>query len=123
MPYLHEPEVREFYYKMELLDDGGIPTIVREVDITLSEESLGIILGVPSQGIRSVEGCKPSSEYAQRATKYGDLKFARLPKKASKGTGTGTGRWDEGGLDGTGDGTGGIWPGPGLGGPRLEGQK
>ncbi|KAH0695921.1 hypothetical protein KY289_013403 [Solanum tuberosum] len=40
---------------MELLDDGGIQTTVREVKISLSEESLGIILGVPSQGIMSVE--------------------------------------------------------------------
>ncbi|KAH0722334.1 hypothetical protein KY290_005014 [Solanum tuberosum] len=29
--YLHELEVHEFYYKMELLDDSGIQTTVREV--------------------------------------------------------------------------------------------
>uniref|UniRef100_M1CUG5 Uncharacterized protein n=1 Tax=Solanum tuberosum TaxID=4113 RepID=M1CUG5_SOLTU len=37
---------------------------------------------------------------------------------AGKGTGTGTGGRDEGGRDGTGDGAGGIWPGPGLGGQK-----
>ncbi|KAH0633562.1 hypothetical protein KY284_036348 [Solanum tuberosum] len=51
-PYLHKPKVREFYYKMELLDDGGIRTIVRDVKIHLDEETLGIILGVPVKGIR-----------------------------------------------------------------------
>ncbi|KAH0738289.1 hypothetical protein KY290_036994 [Solanum tuberosum] len=51
-PYFHEPKVREFYYKMELLDDGGIRTIVRDVKIHLDEETLGIILGVPVKGIR-----------------------------------------------------------------------
>ncbi|KAH0715953.1 hypothetical protein KY285_008859 [Solanum tuberosum] len=29
-PYLHEPEVREFSYKMELLNDGGIWTTVKK---------------------------------------------------------------------------------------------
>ncbi|KAH0653061.1 hypothetical protein KY289_030739 [Solanum tuberosum] len=38
--------------------------------------------------------------------------------KAGKGTGTGTGGRDEGGRDGTGDGAGGILPGPGLGGQK-----
>ncbi|KAG5616006.1 hypothetical protein H5410_015830 [Solanum commersonii] len=55
-PYLHETEVREFYYKMELLDDGGIRTTVKEVKIYLNEESLGIILGVLSEGIGSIKG-------------------------------------------------------------------
>ncbi|KAG5619999.1 hypothetical protein H5410_005217 [Solanum commersonii] len=64
--YLHEPELREFYYKMELLDDGGIQTTVREVKLSLSEESLGIILGVPSQGIRSIEWSKPSVDVVQK---------------------------------------------------------
>ncbi|KAG5586716.1 hypothetical protein H5410_047150, partial [Solanum commersonii] len=50
-PYLHELKVREFYYKMELLDDGGIRTIVRDVKIHLDEKTLGIILGVPVKGI------------------------------------------------------------------------
>ncbi|KAG5576109.1 hypothetical protein H5410_056243 [Solanum commersonii] len=37
VPYLHEPEVRELYYKMELLDDGGIQTTVKGVKISLNE--------------------------------------------------------------------------------------
>ncbi|KAH0665067.1 hypothetical protein KY285_026273 [Solanum tuberosum] len=52
--------------------------------MSLSEESLGIILGVPSEGTRSVEGCKPSSEYVQRATKYGDMKCVGLLNKFLK---------------------------------------
>lgn len=28
-PYLHEPEVREFYYKMELLSDGGLGVLLK----------------------------------------------------------------------------------------------
>ncbi|KAH0748135.1 hypothetical protein KY290_027367 [Solanum tuberosum] len=67
--YLHEPEVREFFYKMELLKGGGITTIVRNVQIHLDEETLGIILGVPVAGVRTIEGCKPTG----------------LPKKFLKG--------------------------------------
>ncbi|KAH0665346.1 hypothetical protein KY290_027599 [Solanum tuberosum] len=84
-PYLHEPEVREFYYKMELLNDGGIRATVRGVKISLNEESLGIILGVPARGIRSIEGCKPSSDFVQRATKRGGIKRVGLPKKFLRG--------------------------------------
>ncbi|KAK6777937.1 hypothetical protein RDI58_024655 [Solanum bulbocastanum] len=75
VPYLHEPEAREFYYNTDLFEDGGICTTVPRVEIALNEESLGIILGVLSTGIRSVEGCKPSPEYVQRATMYGEVKF------------------------------------------------
>ncbi|KAG5609901.1 hypothetical protein H5410_021182 [Solanum commersonii] len=39
VPYLHEPEVREFFYKMELLEGGGITTTVRNVEIHLDEKS------------------------------------------------------------------------------------
>ncbi|KAG5579618.1 hypothetical protein H5410_050245, partial [Solanum commersonii] len=84
-PYLHEPEVREFYYKMDLLEDGGIKTTVKGVEILLDEETLGIILGVPVEGIRLIEGCQPSSEFSTRATKRGDVKRAGLPKKFLKG--------------------------------------
>ncbi|KAH0758154.1 hypothetical protein KY290_021647 [Solanum tuberosum] len=44
VPYLHEPEVREFFYKMEPLEGGGITTTVRNVEIHLDEETLGNIL-------------------------------------------------------------------------------
>ncbi|KAG5586704.1 hypothetical protein H5410_047138 [Solanum commersonii] len=57
-PYLHEPEMHEFYYMMEFLSDGGI---------------------------QSIEGCKPSREFTKHATKYGDIKCAGLPKKFLKG--------------------------------------
>ncbi|KAG5607069.1 hypothetical protein H5410_028561 [Solanum commersonii] len=42
IPYLFEPEVRKFYYKMELLDDGGIRTTINNVKIHLDEETLGL---------------------------------------------------------------------------------
>ncbi|KAH0639108.1 hypothetical protein KY290_036402 [Solanum tuberosum] len=84
-PYLHEPEVREFYYKMELLSDGGITIKVRGVKISLNEEILGIILSVPVEGIRSIEGCKPFGEFSQQATQCGDIKRAGLPKKFLRG--------------------------------------
>ncbi|KAH0665293.1 hypothetical protein KY290_027559 [Solanum tuberosum] len=84
-PYLHELEVREFYYKMELLSDGGIKTTVRGVDISLNKEILGIILSVHVEGIRSIEGCKPSSEFYQQATKHGGNKCAGMPKKFLRG--------------------------------------
>ncbi|KAH0742962.1 hypothetical protein KY290_030955 [Solanum tuberosum] len=48
-------------------------------------KSLRIILGVPSLGIRSIEGCKPFSDFVQRATKRGDIKHAGLPKKFLRG--------------------------------------
>uniref|UniRef100_M1CET3 Uncharacterized protein n=1 Tax=Solanum tuberosum TaxID=4113 RepID=M1CET3_SOLTU len=77
VPYLHEPEVREFFYKMELLEGGGIITIVRNVEIHLDEETLGIILGVPVVGVRTIEGCKPSGDFSKLATKRGDVKLGR----------------------------------------------
>ncbi|KAG5599697.1 hypothetical protein H5410_031067, partial [Solanum commersonii] len=84
-PYLHEPEVREFYYKMELLNDGSIHATVRGVTISFNEEIMGIIFGVPARGIRSIEGCKPSSDFVQRATKRGDIKRVGLSKKFLRG--------------------------------------
>ncbi|KAH0764666.1 hypothetical protein KY285_000537 [Solanum tuberosum] len=85
VPYLHEPEVHEFFYKMELGEGGGITTTVRDVEICLDEEILGIILGVPVVGIRTIKGCKPSSDFTNPATKRGDVKRAGLPKKFLKG--------------------------------------
>jgi len=83
--YLHEPEMREFFYKMELLESGGIVTTVRNVETYLDEEILGIILGVPVEGIRTIEGCKPSSDFTKLATKRGDVKNAGLLKRFLKG--------------------------------------
>ncbi|KAG5630701.1 hypothetical protein H5410_002418 [Solanum commersonii] len=45
----------------------------------------GIILGVPVEGIRMIEGCKPSSDFTKLATKHGDVKRAGLSKKFLKG--------------------------------------
>ncbi|KAG5600433.1 hypothetical protein H5410_031803 [Solanum commersonii] len=85
VPYLHEPEVHEFFYKMELLEGGGITTIVRNVQIHLDEETLGIIMGVPVAGVRTIEGCKPIGDFSKLATKRGDVKRAGLSKKFLKG--------------------------------------
>ncbi|KAG5620762.1 hypothetical protein H5410_005980 [Solanum commersonii] len=41
---------------MELLEGGGIMSTVKDVEIRLDEENLGIILGVPTKGIRMIEG-------------------------------------------------------------------
>jgi len=83
--YLHEPEVREFFYKMELLEGGGITTTVRDVEILLDVETLGIILGVPVNGVLSIEGCKPSGGFSTRDTKRGEIKLVGVPKKFLKG--------------------------------------
>ena len=56
-PYLHEPEVREFYYKIELLGDGGINTTVKEMENSSNGEILRIILGIHVAGISSIERC------------------------------------------------------------------
>ncbi|KAH0645402.1 hypothetical protein KY284_033286 [Solanum tuberosum] len=85
VPYLHEPEVHEFFYKMKLLEGGGIATTVRNVETCLDEEILGIILGVPVEIIRTIEGYKPSSDFTKLATKRGDVKNAGLSKKFLKG--------------------------------------
>ncbi|KAK4709947.1 hypothetical protein R3W88_004460 [Solanum pinnatisectum] len=85
-PYLHEPKVREFYYKMELLEGGRITTTIKDVEIRLDEETLGIILGVPTEGIRTIEGCKPSSNFIKSATKRGNVKTAGMLKKFLKGS-------------------------------------
>ncbi|KAG5593607.1 hypothetical protein H5410_034839 [Solanum commersonii] len=80
-----EPEVHEFFYKMELLEGGGITTTIRNVKILLDEETLGIILGVPVVGVQTIEGCNPTSDFSKLATKRGDVKHAGLPKKFLKG--------------------------------------
>ncbi|KAG5584713.1 hypothetical protein H5410_045147 [Solanum commersonii] len=53
----------------------GIKTKVCGVKISVNEEILGIILSVPVEGIWSIEGYKPSSEFAQQATKCGEIKL------------------------------------------------
>ncbi|KAG5581988.1 hypothetical protein H5410_052615 [Solanum commersonii] len=70
---------------MELLENGGIATIVRNIETCLDEEILGIILGVPVEGIRTIEGCKPSSDFTKLAKNRGDVKRAGLPKMFLKG--------------------------------------
>ncbi|KAH0686204.1 hypothetical protein KY289_016969 [Solanum tuberosum] len=64
---------------------GGIKTIVKNVEIHLDKETLGIILGVPVVGIQTIEGCKPTGDFLKLATKRGDDKRAGLPKKFLKG--------------------------------------
>ncbi|KAG5600149.1 hypothetical protein H5410_031519 [Solanum commersonii] len=68
---------------MDLLEDGGIKTTVKRVETLLNEETLGIILGVPVEEIRSIEGCQPSSEFSTRATKRGDIQACRAAKEVS----------------------------------------
>lgn len=63
----------EFYYKMQLLEKGVTKTIVKEVEISLDEEILEKILGVPVAAIQSIEGWKPSTEFTRLATKRGEL--------------------------------------------------
>ncbi|KAK4717493.1 hypothetical protein R3W88_015831 [Solanum pinnatisectum] len=85
VPYLHELGVHEFFYKMELMEGGGITTTVRNVEICLDEEILGIILGVPVERIQTIECCKLSSDFTKLATKHRDVKRAGLPKNFLKG--------------------------------------
>ncbi|KAH0769699.1 hypothetical protein KY290_013680 [Solanum tuberosum] len=59
-PYLYESEVWEFYYKMDLLEDGGVRTTVHDVEIVLDEETLGFLQGPSSEEISSVLGCPRS---------------------------------------------------------------
>ena len=70
---------------MELLEDVEIKTIGKEVEITLEEEILGIILGVPMEGIRFIQECNPFEEFTKLATKQGEVKHAEVPKKYLKG--------------------------------------
>ncbi|KAH0716723.1 hypothetical protein KY290_012991 [Solanum tuberosum] len=83
-PYLHELELREFYYKMELLDDGGIQTTVREVNISLSE-ACELYWEFPLKGSGSVNGVSLLLILFKRATKDRDIKCAGLPKKFLRG--------------------------------------
>ncbi|KAG5575738.1 hypothetical protein H5410_055872, partial [Solanum commersonii] len=73
----YKPEVREFYYNIELLENVGIRTTVNNIKIFLDEESLGIILGVLD--------CKLSNEFPKQATKRRDIKRAGLSNKFLKG--------------------------------------
>ncbi|KAG5582200.1 hypothetical protein H5410_052827 [Solanum commersonii] len=84
-PYLHEPEVREFFYKIKLLEDGGITTTVKDIDILLDEETLGIILGVLVKGVRTIEGCKPSGSSPSLPPSEEKLSVQGCPKSFLKG--------------------------------------
>ncbi|KAG5580367.1 hypothetical protein H5410_050994 [Solanum commersonii] len=60
-------------------------TTVKNVKILLDEETLGIILSEPMEGIRSIKGHQPSSGFSKQATKCGDIKREGLRKKLLKG--------------------------------------
>ncbi|KAG5595535.1 hypothetical protein H5410_036767 [Solanum commersonii] len=77
---------REFYYKMELHEDGSIETRAHEVDIHLSEDILSITLEVPCLGIKSLEGCTPSEVYVKNAAKTEGLKCSGVPRSILKGS-------------------------------------
>lgn len=51
MPYIRERKVLVFYYNMNILKEGGINKAVRAVEINLSEEVFGIILGKPAKDL------------------------------------------------------------------------
>lgn len=74
-----------FTKKMELLEDGGTRTTVRDVEICLNEETLRIILGVHVAGVQSIEGCKASGEFTKPATKRMEARHVALPKKYLEG--------------------------------------
>lgn len=74
-----------FNTNFELLEDKGIKTIIRYVEIKLTEETLGIILGLPVTGVHSIEGCKPTGEFTKLSMKPSEVKCIRLPKKYLKG--------------------------------------
>lgn len=84
VPYLHEPEVHEFYYNMDFLDDGSIFTSAKGVEISLSEETLGIILSVPTAEICSIERCRPFTALTELASKKGEPKQAGVQKNISR---------------------------------------
>ncbi|KAG5572405.1 hypothetical protein H5410_062171 [Solanum commersonii] len=59
---------------------------LKNVQIHLDEETLGIILGVSVAEFRTIEGCKPTDDFSKLSTKQGDVKRAGLPKKFLKGS-------------------------------------
>lgn len=69
---------------MNLLEDRGIATSVKGVKISLNEETLGIIPSVPTVGVKTTEGCKPSTTFTEQASKKGEPKKAGVPKKYIK---------------------------------------
>ncbi|KAG5621717.1 hypothetical protein H5410_006935 [Solanum commersonii] len=85
VPYLLEPEVREFFYKIKLLENGGITTTIKDITICLDEEILGIILGVPVKGVRTIEGCKPSGNSPSLPPSEDRLSVHGYPRSSSKG--------------------------------------
>lgn len=46
----HSNSLREFFYKIELLEDGGISTIVTDVKINLDEKFWGSFGGADEGG-------------------------------------------------------------------------
>ncbi|KAG5629557.1 hypothetical protein H5410_001274 [Solanum commersonii] len=64
-PYLHEPEVREFYYKMELLEDGGDQDYYSRCQNSSRCGDTSIILGVPVKRVRSIDGVNLSVGFQQ----------------------------------------------------------
>ena len=48
--YMHEAEVHEFFYKMELLEDGGLTTTVKEIRMHLDKVTLWNYFGSACTG-------------------------------------------------------------------------
>lgn len=80
VPYLHELDIREFYLKMDLLDDGSISSSVKGLDKCLNKETLGIIFDVPTTRIQFIKGCRPSMVFTKIVSKRENLRRQRYPK-------------------------------------------
>lgn len=71
---------------MEFAEDtSSLTGVVNGVEISLDEVSLGKILDIPLDGIRSVRDQRPLVSFAQSASKVSENSKAGIRKKFLKG--------------------------------------
>lgn len=84
VPCLYEWEVRQFYYNLELIEDGGFDTSAGDMSFHMTEKVLGEILKVDREGIRSVNDYAPTRNFIMEARtlpKSGANVFKKILKK------------------------------------------
>lgn len=85
IPVLYEMDVRDFYYNMEITQDGSINSPVNGELIHLNEEILGSYMKVSIEGIKSVAGKQASPSFIDEISKIPNSNKTSVAKKFLKG--------------------------------------
>ena len=77
--------MREFYYNINILEDGSISTRVSNHSLKLEDDLLRNIIGVPRGRIKSVAGKTCSVDFLKECSKIPNARRAGFRKKIMKG--------------------------------------